>query len=86
MCIRDSRECLGGIAAEGTVMLSGPYATIEEAPDAALLVLRGDSAADLAELLREDPFQQQGLVEQVAIREWTPVLGAWAEGALAQEL
>lgn len=80
------REFLGGLAAEGTVLLSGPYATIEEAPDAALLLLRGDSAADLAELLREDPFQQQGLVEQVAIREWIPVLGAWFDGALADEL
>ncbi|WP_151526341.1 YciI family protein [Serinicoccus kebangsaanensis] len=80
------RDFLGGLAAEGTALLTGPYATIEEAPDAALLIMRGTSAADLAELLREDPFQQQGLVEQVAIREWTPVLGSWFEGALAGEL
>ncbi|OLT16681.1 hypothetical protein BJF86_15480 [Serinicoccus sp. CNJ-927] len=80
------REFLGGLAAEGTALLSGPYASIEEAPDAALLILRAESAADLAELLREDPFQQLGLVEQVAIREWTPVLGAWFDGALAGEV
>lgn len=80
------REFLGGLAADGVVLLSGPYAAVEEVPDAALLLLRGESAADLVELLREDPFQQQGLVEQVAVREWTPVLGAWRTGALADEL
>lgn len=70
------RDFLGSLADEGVVVLSGPYATVDEAPDAALLIVRGDSAAELAELLREDPFQQMGLVEQVAIREWTPVLGS----------
>ena len=80
------REFLGGLAQEGTALLTGPYADVEEAPDAAMLILRGDSAAELAELLREDPFQQLGLVEQVAIREWTPVLGAWFDGALADQL
>lgn len=80
------REFLGDLGREGVVLLSGAYASIPEAPDAALLLLRGDSAAQLVELLRDDPFQQQGLVEQVAVREWTPVLGAWAEGPLADEL
>lgn len=80
------RGFLADLAAEGVVLLSGPYAGIEEAPDAALLVLRGGSAAEIVELLRDDPFQQQGLVDQVAVREWTPVLGAWVEGPLAEEL
>ncbi|WP_131106101.1 YciI family protein [Ornithinimicrobium sufpigmenti] len=80
------REFLGSLAREGVVLLSGPYADVDEAPDAAMLILRGDSATELVELLREDPFQQQGLVEQVAIREWTPVLGHWFDQALADEL
>lgn len=80
------REFLGALAGEGVVLLSGPYATVDEAPDAALLLVRGDSAAEIVELLREDPFQQQGLVEQVAVREWTPVLGAWHAGPLADEV
>lgn len=80
------REFLGALAAEGVVLMSGPYASVEGAPDAALLLLRGSSAAELVELLREDPFQQQGLVDQVAVREWTPVVGAWAQGVLADEL
>lgn len=80
------REFLAGLAHDGVLLISGPYADVAEAPDAALLILRGDSAAELVELLREDPFQQQGLVEQVAVREWTPVLGAWFEGPLADEV
>lgn len=80
------REFLGRLAQEGVVLLSGPYAAVEEAPDAALIVCSGESAAELVELLREDPFQQQGLVEQVAVREWTPILGAWHDGPLADEL
>ncbi|MFX0539101.1 YciI family protein [Ornithinimicrobium sp. Y1847] len=80
------REFLSTLAQEGVVMLSGPYAAVPDAPDAAVLILRGSSATELAELLRDDPFQQQGLVEQVAVREWTPVLGAWFDGALTEEL
>lgn len=80
------REFLGALAEEGVLLLSGPYATVDEAPDAALILMRGNSAAELVELLREDPFQQQGLVEQVAVREWSPVLGAWAQGVRAEEL
>ena len=80
------REFLGDLAEEGVVLISGPYAAADDAPDAALLILRGDSAAELVELMREDPFQQQGLVEQVAVREWTPVLGTWFDGPLADDL
>lgn len=80
------RQFLSSLAEEGVVLLSGPYAAVPDAPDAAMLIVRGDSAAELVELLREDPFQQQGLVEQVAVREWTPVLGSWLDGELAEEL
>ncbi|MDO5738979.1 MAG: YciI family protein [Ornithinimicrobium sp.] len=80
------REFLSDLAEEGVVLLSGPYADVDEAPDAALLILAGDSAAEIAELLRDDPMQQQGLVEQVAVREWTPVLGSWAAGPLEGQL
>lgn len=79
------RAFLGGLATDGVVLLSGPYTSIDEAPDAAMLICAGPSAAELVELLRQDPFQQQGLVEQVAVREWTPVLGMWHEGPLADE-
>lgn len=80
------REFLGDLAADGVVLLAGAYASTADAPDAALLVVRGESVAEILELLREDPFQQQGLVEQVSAREWTPVLGAWWDGPLTAEV
>lgn len=80
------REFLGDLAADGVVLISGPYASTEDAPDAAFFLVRGDSVAQVLELVREDPFQQQGLVEQVSVREWTPVLGAWLDGPLADEV
>jgi uncharacterized protein len=76
------RDFLGDLATEGVVLLSGPYAAVDGEADAALLLLRGESEAEVLELLREDPFQQMGLVDHVAIREWTPVLGQWAQGPL----
>jgi hypothetical protein len=80
------REFLSALAGDGVVLLSGPYAAVDEAPDAALILVRGESAAEIVELLREDPFQQQGLVEQVAVREWSPIIGQWHDGPLAGHL
>lgn len=80
------REFLTALATDGVVLLSGPYAPVDEAPDAALILVRGESAAEIVELLREDPFQQQGLVEQVAVREWSPIIGQWHDGPLAGHL
>lgn len=80
------REFLSTLAREGVVLLSGPYADVPDAPDAAMLVLQGGSEIELVELLREDPFQTQGLVEQVSVREWTPVLGQWFDGPLTDAL
>ncbi len=71
------REFLSGLAEEGVLLASGPYAG--DGPDGALLLVRVGEGAEALELLREDPFQQQGLVEQVDVREWTPVLGSALE-------
>ena len=77
------RTFLGGLAEEGVVLLSGPTTARADEPDAALLILQGESEEALLELLREDPFQQQGLVEQVVVHGWTPVLGSWLDGPLS---
>ncbi len=69
------REFLGDLAGDGTLLLSGPFPQAETA--GALLVLDATSSDEVHELLRDDPLQQQGLVEAVDVREWTPVRGAW---------
>ena len=67
------REFLGALAEEGTVVASGP---LVEAPAEALLLVEGDSAAQVRDLLREDPFAQQGLLDSVEVREWDVVIGS----------
>ncbi len=69
------RAYLGELADAGTVVLSGPLAAVEGAPDAALIVVRAASEADARARLAEDPFQVDGVVAQVDVRGWNPVLG-----------
>lgn len=68
------RAFLSALADEGVLKLSGPL--VDDPPGALLVVEAADGEAARM-LLRDDPFQQQGLVEQVTVREWTPVLGCW---------
>lgn len=68
------RAFLATLADDGVLLLSGPFS---DRPDGALIVLEADDAEAARALLREDPFQQQGLVERVTVREWTLVLGSW---------
>lgn len=42
-----------------------------------LLVLRAADAAAVATMLDEDPFVQEGLVDQRRIVGWNPTTGAW---------
>ncbi|USQ79884.1 YciI family protein [Ornithinimicrobium faecis] len=67
------REFLSGLAEEGTVVASGP---LSDAPAEALLLLEGESAEQVRDLLREDPFAQQGIIDAVEVREWDVVIGS----------
>ncbi|WP_232547659.1 YciI family protein [Propioniciclava soli] len=78
------REFLGGLAAEGIILLSGP--TQGDGPFDALILLRAGSADDAAAALAHDPFQQAGLVSEITVSSWNAVLGAWRDGALAGQL
>ena len=71
------RAFLTGLADEGSLVLSGPLAAGVGQPDGGLLVFRAGSPDEVLAKLADDPFQQQGIVESVEVRGWTPVLGAW---------
>ncbi|MGB3827896.1 MAG: YciI family protein [Ornithinimicrobium sp.] len=71
------RDFLGDLATDGALLLSGPFP--EADPAGALLLLEAKNSDEVRELLREDPLQQQGLVEHVEILEWTPVRGRWLD-------
>lgn len=81
------RAFLSGLAEEGVVLLSGPMARQAEGPGAALILLAGEAEEAVLELLREDPFQQLGLVDHVRIDRWDPVIGAdWLVGGPLADL
>lgn len=67
------REFLSGLAQEGVVVASGPLA---DGPPEALLLLEGESVAQIRDLLSQDPFAQQGIIESVEVREWDVVIGS----------
>lgn len=71
------REFLRGLAAQGALLVSGPYAPTE--PAGALLVFRGSSKEEVLGLTEQDPFRLRGLVADVSAVEWTVTSGPLAE-------
>jgi len=69
------RDFLRNLLEAGTVLAAGAYTA---GPAGALLVFRGDSEEQIAQLLQADPFQQLGLVEDCTIRAWGQAMGPWA--------
>ncbi len=70
------REFLGALAEQGVNLCSGPFAA-GEAPGGLLLIRAADKDAALA-TTEKDPFRVRGLVSDVSVREWNPVLGPLA--------
>ncbi len=65
------RDWLRGLYDEGTLLLSGPFAD----GTGGLLIFSACDAAWLADLLAVDPFNEVGVVANVRIKAWTPVIG-----------
>lgn len=69
------RQWLRDFVESGRVLSSGPYAD-----DAgALLIFTAESEAALLEELKADPFNAAGVVTGLRVKEWKPVVGAFAE-------
>lgn len=58
----------------GRLIKSGPFGP-EEAPGA-LLLIEGESRADVEALMDQDPFFQNNLIEERSIRQWNIFFGA----------
>ena len=69
------RDFLRDLLDRGIVLAAGAYT---DGPAGALLVFRGDTEQDIADLLEADPFQQLGLVQDCQIRAWGQAMGPWA--------
>lgn len=60
----------------GVCLAAGAY---PQGPAGALLIFRADSAEQVNDLLRGDPFQLEGLVTGCEIRQWGLAMGPWTE-------
>ena len=69
------RAYLGEVADRGELLGSGPFT--DGAPGA-LLVLRVADRAALDAVLAGDPFAAAGVIADVDVRVWNPVIGPWA--------
>ena len=56
----------------GFLVMAG---ALGDPPDGALLVFRTDSAADVDDFARADPYVRDGLVTAWRVRPWTVVIG-----------
>lgn len=71
------RGYLDELAAQGVNLVSGPFGP-DDVPGA-LLLFRADSAQEALAYTEPDPFRTEGLVTDVSVREWIPVLGPLAK-------
>ncbi|MEV6137011.1 YciI family protein [Nocardia sp. NPDC051990] len=70
----EHRAWLNGLIDAGSLLTSGPY------PDGsgALLLFQVADEATLEQLLAQDPFAREHLIDDVRAVEWLPVMGAFA--------
>lgn len=71
---------LSELGDRGINMCSGPFGP-EDAPGA-LLLISANSRDEAVACTEDDPFRRHGLVAEVTVREWIPMLGRLA-GELA---
>jgi len=70
----EHRAWLNGLIDAGSLLTSGPY------PDGsgALLLFQVADEAAIKELLPQDPFARENLIDHVRAVEWLPVMGTFA--------
>lgn len=68
------REWTGGLAGDGVILASGPYAD----GAGALLIFKADNEASLNSVLKQDPFAAAGVIAGIRVTEWSPVTGMLA--------
>jgi uncharacterized protein YciI len=61
--------------ARGRLVLAGALKPIGGEVDAALLIFKSDTAADVESFVSRDPYVINGLVTNWRVREWAVVVG-----------
>jgi uncharacterized protein len=73
----EHRDYLRGLADRGIVAVSGPYAADEQ--PGALLLFKASSRGEVVELTGQDPFNVRGLISEITVTEWEPLIGPLAK-------
>lgn len=71
----EHRAWLGTLIEDGRVLATGVYGD----GGGALLLFSTETETALLELLKEDPFNQAGLVAGMQVREWLPGMGVLSQ-------
>ena len=72
----EHRAYLASLGEQDVVLGSGPFAPHERA--GALVVVRADSEEHARQVVEDDPFQVNGVIESYRVTEWEPIIGRWA--------
>ena len=60
---------------DGALLASGPLS--EQTVKSALLIMRAADKPSLESIIASDPFAEEGLIENMTIKEWDPIFGAF---------
>ncbi len=60
---------------DGSLLASGPFG--DAGVRSALLIMNAVSRDALDALIATDPFAREGLIENMTVREWDPIFGAF---------
>lgn len=62
---------------DGSLLASGPFK--DTGVKSALLIMVAANQASLRDIIASDPFAKEGLIENMTLREWDPIFGAFNE-------
>lgn len=71
------RQFMRDLNAENKVLASGRLDAFNQ--QGSLTIVSAPSSQAVRDMLSEDPFVRGGLVKQVVVRAWTPVVGLLAD-------
>jgi uncharacterized protein YciI len=70
---------LQALIAQGKIRASGPVTGLGKR--AGFIILTAESHQEVEQLIAQDPFAIEGLIDELTILAWDPMFGAFAEDA-----
>lgn len=70
-------EFMRHLSQQGTILSSGP--TQSEQGAGVITLMMASSAEEAVELLKDDPFRKEDIVQKITVKDWSPQVGAFCE-------